>query len=188
VLIGHRALFLLERVRIIRAPFLERSRDYIWIIGAIITICGYAGLAAFQFIAPRAALSRADGICRIGIQPAAAETMIVFDIALNITLTGIFIWQLRKSFSALIKRSPKKVGQRRRSAWQHGLSSTGISSSENNLRLMLIRNLVGCVLLMINTIVNKATFLTKDFAMMAHACLLMCLTDSMSTLSRQWRL
>jgi hypothetical protein len=146
---------------------------------------------AFQFIAPRAALSRADGICRIGIQPAAAETMIVFDTALNFTLTGIFIWQLRKSFSSLIKRSSKNVGQRRKSlgrfpAWQHGLSSTGISSSENNIRLMLIRNVVGCVLLTINTIVNKATFLTRDFALMAHACLLMCLTDSMSILSRSY--
>jgi hypothetical protein len=192
-LIYHRALFLLERVRIVRAPFLERSRDYVWITGTVMTICGYAGILAFEFEAPMAALSLETGICRIGIQPAAAETLVVFDTALNITLTGIFIWQLRMSFGSPINRSPSNthntVQQPRKSicrlpTWEkHGLGSTGRSSSENNLRLMLMRNVIGCVLLMVNTIVNQATFLTRSFATMAHACLLMCLTDSKSTCS-----
>jgi hypothetical protein len=190
VLIQYSALFLLERVRIVRAPFLPRSRDYVWIVGTIMTICGYGGILAFEYNAPRAALSLETGICTIGIQPGAAETLVVFDTALNITLTGVFVWQLRSSFGSLLNRIPSNshntVRQQKRSGcrlpdWEkHGLGSTGRSPSENNLRLMLMRNVIGCILLSINTIVNQATFLTRDFATMAHACLLMCLTDSKS--------
>jgi hypothetical protein len=178
----------------VRAPFLPRSRDYVWIVGTIMTICGYAGILAFEFDAPRAALSLENGICRIGIQPAAAKTLVVFDTALNVTLTGVFIWQLRFFLGSLIGRSPSNIHntiqQRRKpiyrfAKWEkHSLGSTGRSSSENSLRLMLIRNVIGCILLTINTIVNQATFLTRDFATMAHACLLMCLTDSKPICSR----
>jgi hypothetical protein len=181
----HRALFLLERVRIVRAPFLERSRDYIWITGAVTTICGYPALLCYELVRPRAVLSREDGICRIGALPVTSETMMAFDVAINVTFTVAFVWQLRKLFSSPITQSPSTGGLRRTSlhplpVWEKYGLSTGRTSSENNLRLMLIRNVIGSVLILITTVTNVVTFLTRGFAMMAHACLLMCLTDSKS--------
>lgn len=59
-------LFLLERVHIVRAPFVDRVRDPIYALGAILTIGGFAAVMAYQCIDPTAELSREDGICRIG--------------------------------------------------------------------------------------------------------------------------
>jgi len=48
----------------------------------------------FQNINPVSELSRVDGHCRIGIQPNANKSLIMFDMAVNVTLTAIFICKL----------------------------------------------------------------------------------------------
>lgn len=177
-------LFLLERVRIMRAPFVERSQDTLWIIGAITTICGYMIIMGLELIAPEAKNSRTDGTCKIGIQPHAAMAMLVLDTVLNVTLTGIFVWQLRPAIMSLPHhrlssyRPEKSLSITRILEWKRsGYGGAGRSTSENNLRLMLIRNIIGSILLLMNTIANNAIFLTWPYARMSHACLLMCLTD-----------
>ncbi|KAH7391127.1 hypothetical protein DE146DRAFT_663561 [Phaeosphaeria sp. MPI-PUGE-AT-0046c] len=181
-------LFLLERVRIIRAPFVERGRDPLWIIGATTTICGYTIIMGLELIAPQATNSRVDGICRIGIQPHAAIAMLVLDTVLNVTLTSIFVWQLRPAITSLPHRLSNHAPSRMRNCrllsmsrvleWKNSTyGGAGRSTSENNVRLMIIRNIVGSILLLMNTIANNAIFLTWSFARMSHACFLMCLTD-----------
>jgi hypothetical protein len=180
-------MFLLERVRVIRAPFIERKHDAIWIIGAIVVICGYPSIMGYEFIAPEADLSRIDGVCRIGIEPGGAIAMLVLDTVLNVVLTSIFVWQLRPAISTFfIRQSNRRQGTMGGQSsmaklfhWeQQGLWSGRRSSSENSLRIMVLRNLIGSALILANTVVNNVIFLTRSFARMSHACLLMCLTDS----------
>ncbi|EAT81022.1 hypothetical protein HBI56_103170 [Parastagonospora nodorum] len=99
-------LFLLERVRVVRSPFIERKRDPIWIGGTIATVCSYLGVTAFEFIQPESELSRTDGLCRIGIQPNAAIGVIVLDTVFNVVLTIIFIQQLRPAASQITVDKP----------------------------------------------------------------------------------
>jgi hypothetical protein len=190
---NRRTLFLLERVRIVRAPFVERKRDVIWIGGTILTVCGYLGIMGFEFVAPEADLSRVDGNCRIGIQPGAAVGVIVLDTVFNVVLTVIFIWQLRPAIASTAHQSSSDVNgpiQKRRAASichllslkKHHLGSSGRTSSENSFRAMVMRNITGSALLLLNTIVPNVIFLKWKFARWAHACSLMCLTDSKSTL------
>lgn len=181
-----RALFLLERVRIVRAPFVKRTRDPIWIVGGIATICGYTAVMGVEYVAPEAELSRIDGICRIGIQPEAAIAMIALDTSVNVILTGIFIWQLRPAAVSLVRHPGHVTTRARRTSslsWmlkreENGLSSTGRSLSEKNLNAMLVRNVVASILLLLNTVIPNIIFLTWPAARMSHACLLLCLTDS----------
>ncbi|KAH7086285.1 hypothetical protein FB567DRAFT_67025 [Paraphoma chrysanthemicola] len=192
-------LFLLERVRIVRAPFVSRLRDPIWVIGAIITVGGYGGIMSYQSIAPEAQLSRTDGHCRIGSQNGAAIAIIVFDTVLNVSLTSIFVWQLRPAIRSRIHwplrraHGPGELHQQsswwRRSSKSEVKSGPGIKrlSSHGNLRIMLIRNVVGSILLLANTVANNAIYLSWTFARMSHACQLMCLTDIvLGMLITQW--
>ncbi|KAF3032029.1 hypothetical protein E8E12_002261 [Didymella heteroderae] len=43
-------LFLLERVHIVRAPFIERVKDPVWVFGAILTVVGWAAITAYDCI------------------------------------------------------------------------------------------------------------------------------------------
>lgn len=143
-----------------------------------------------ELVAPEAENSRVDGTCKIGIQPHAAMAMLVLDTVLNVILTSIFVWQLRPAVTSLphhrlSSRAPRSLGNSKLLSitrilkWKNSLyGGAGRSTSENNVRLMLIRNIVGSILLLMNTVANNAIFLSWPYARLSHACLLMCLTDS----------
>lgn len=177
-----RHLFLLERVHIVRAPFIDRFKDPVWVIGAVLTVIVWAAIIAHEYIAPRSELSRLDGIYRIGIRPDSA----------------IFIWQLRPALCSIVHR--ESSGSSRFSA----RISTRLLSElfrrvaggdrfaarvdcTRTFKAMLLRNVVGSCLLLCAQIANNFLSLTWPFATHSHVCQLMCLTDSelrSSTLKR----
>jgi hypothetical protein len=185
-----RYLFLVERVHIVRAPFIDRMRDPVWVIGAVLTVGGFASIMGYEFVAPRSDLSRVDGICRIGIHPDAGIAVIALDTTINVALIGIFIWQLQPALGSTVPwryngsaDSSARTWNRPflnlfRRATDKGDLSTARLSSSRQLKVMLIRNVIGSSLLLCATIANNAIFLTWSFALDSHACQLMCLTDS----------
>lgn len=185
-----RYLFLLERVHIVRAPFIDRKRDPAWIVGAILTIGGFAAIMGYEFVAPMVVLSRVDGICRIGIHPDSGIAVIALDTTINVGLTGIFIWQLRPALRSIVPRpfDYPSYGSRRptersflnlsRREPNDEERTSARAASQRNLKAMLIRNILGSSLLLCATITNNAIFLAWPFATSSHTCQLMCLADS----------
>jgi hypothetical protein len=168
-------------------------RDPVWVAGACITLAGYGGIMGWEYIRPEARLSRDDGICWIGIQSEAAVAFMVLDTVTTVILTGVFIWHLRRVVTSSMDWSPRHIyGTRkgepdpsalRRFFGRHSRTGEGSYQaplSRNNFRFMLIRNIIGSVILLVDTIVNKAIYISWGWAKMGHACLLMCLTDSKS--------
>jgi hypothetical protein len=181
-----RYLFLLERVHIVRAPFVDRIRDRLYVIGGVFTTGSYLALMAWQFVNPMAILDHQTGACKIGIEPPAAIAIIVLDILINTVLTGIFVWQLRPALGSAaprIRSLASDTGCTETDSSARGLKrwlkrTRRAISSRNDLRVMLIRNVVGSGFMLFVTLCNNSLFLSWDFAKMSHACLLMCLTDS----------
>jgi hypothetical protein len=169
----------------------DRIRDRVYVVGAILTTGGFLVIMAWQFVNPMAELNHQTGACRIGIEPPAAVAIIVLDTLINTVLTGIFAWQLRP---ALGSEAPKMRRLASNPACTEGESSRGglrhwfrrarysmRTSSRSELRVMLIRNVVGSGFMLFVTLCNNSLFLSWEFAKMSHACLLMCLTDSKTT-------
>lgn len=186
-----RYLFLLERVYIVRAPFVDRQRDPIYVIGSLLTIGGFLGIMGWQFVNPMAVLSVDDGQCRIGIESGAAVAIIVLDTVINFTLTGIFVWQLRPTLATVLPELHSAPGTPRlrtefpgkiSKPWMKSTNQFIRNSSQNDFRVMLIRNVVGSGFMLVVTLCNNGLFLNWAFAKMGHACLLMCLTDGEYTL------
>ncbi|KAG9188524.1 hypothetical protein G6011_02447 [Alternaria panax] len=190
-------LFLLERVHIVRAPFIDRIRDKLYVVGAILTTGGFIAIMAWQFVNPFAELDHQTGVCRIGIEPQAAMAIIVLDILINTVLTGIFVWQLRPALGSAAPRMRSLASDTTctesdspRRGLRHWVSKTRHSmrtSSRNGLRVMLVRNVVGSGFMLMVTVCNNSLFLSWAFAKMSHACLLMCLADiCLGMLVTQW--
>ncbi|KAF2820281.1 hypothetical protein CC86DRAFT_252227, partial [Ophiobolus disseminans] len=193
-------LFLLERVYIVRAPFVKRTRDPVWVTGACITIAGYGGVMGWQYVRPGARLSRDDGICWIGIQSEAAAAFVILDIVTTVVLTFIFVWHLRRTITSSADWS-QRYGygihreEDRPSVFRRLFSQNRRDAERSyrtrlpraNFRFMLVRNIIASVILLVDTIVNKAIFISWGWAKMGHACLLMCLTDVvLGMLITQW--
>lgn len=185
-----RYLFLLERVHIVRAPFIDRVKDPVWIFGAALIVVGWAATTAYEYVAPRSELSRVDGLCRIGIRPDSAIAVLVLDTIVNVALAAIFIWQLRPALGSIVHRDSAgsfkfTAGTSNRSLLnifrpptsERGRTTTRANSARK-VEAMLMRNVVGSCLLLCAQIANNVLFLTWPFATHSHVCQLMCLTDS----------
>lgn len=142
----------------------------------------------YQYKAPMAELSSTTGGCRIGIQPEAAIAIIVIDTTINVVLTALFVWQLRpalkptphltswypcssRSEQLLIKEDRTVCGLK------VGTSKLRRICARSNMRIMLVRNVVGSSLLLLITIANNALFLARPSTKTRNTCLLMCLSD-----------
>jgi hypothetical protein len=167
-------MFWLERVRVVRAPFIDRFRDPIWIVGTIMIFGGFVTMTGCEYISPHAFLSHVDGTCTIGIHPVYATAVIVVDTVFNFSLMAIFILQFRPVDGfASCKLTMRKVARET----ENRTSSTR-ASLHRNLRRMLVRNVVGSIFMLIATAVNNILFITQNFANESHACQLLCLSDS----------
>jgi hypothetical protein len=142
----------------------------------------------WQFVNPWAELNHQTGICRIGIEPQAAMAVIVLDTLINTILTGIFIWQLRPALGSAAPKmrslasnttcAEAESSRRGLGHWMRKTRRSMRTSSRSDLRVMLVRNVIGSGFMLMVTVCNNSLFLSWAFAKMSHACLLMCLTDS----------
>ncbi|KAF2118019.1 hypothetical protein BDV96DRAFT_644350 [Lophiotrema nucula] len=88
-------VFLLERARVLRAPFTSRLKDWIWVAGIIVIVGDFGTIAIIGYISPVVDLSTIDGRCRIGLPPQVSFPLMSFDVGVNFALTGVFIYLLK---------------------------------------------------------------------------------------------
>ncbi|CAI6337285.1 unnamed protein product [Periconia digitata] len=191
-------LFLLERVHIVRAPFVHRLRDPLWVIGMITITGGLGGITIYEYRNPLAELSYKTGLCRIGIVPGAGVAIMTMDILIGTVLTGIFIWIMKPSLRSMDSEaigtgSQLEVAEGRKSGggnrWSASLAS-GLSrvrekrqrarnakSARDQLKAMLWRNIIGSSIALAGTLANNIIYLTWKDATRSYACLLGCMTD-----------
>jgi hypothetical protein len=185
--LAFRYMFLLELVHVVRAPFVERRRDPIFILGGIIIGAGTIILLIWENINPISTLSRVNGICYIGIQRGPVIFLLTFDIAINFILTAMFVWQLRPSNTAVhgtiphlspaSKRRISRVLQPFQSKERPRPSTIRSKASQASLRRMIWRTIFGSTLVLVATTINCIMFISWRNSHMGHACLLLCLSD-----------
>ncbi|KAF2451764.1 hypothetical protein P171DRAFT_438439 [Karstenula rhodostoma CBS 690.94] len=177
-------MFLLERARIVRAPFMRRHRDWLWISGMIIICAGFGSVAILGFVFPVAELSQLDGRCRIGLPIKVAIPLMCFDIGLNFLLTGLFIWLLRPVLSLhrvnLIPGLLKKTAPRERSATSEvtlRYSHSHMHNLNHTIKVLLWKCIIGSTLIMLPTVGNMVTFYIMRGRELGWICLTICTLD-----------
>ncbi|OAG09804.1 uncharacterized protein CC84DRAFT_453686 [Paraphaeosphaeria sporulosa] len=177
-------IFLLERARIVRAPFMRRHRDWLWISGMIIICAGFGTVAIIGFVFPVSELSRLDGRCRIGLPRKVAFPLMCFDIGLNFLLTGLFIWLLRPVLSLhrvnLIPGLLTKTSHREENASSEvslRYSRPHMHNLNHIIKNLLWKCLVGSTLVMLPTVGNMVTFYVMRGRELGWICLTICTLD-----------
>ncbi|KAF2158207.1 hypothetical protein K461DRAFT_290454 [Myriangium duriaei CBS 260.36] len=88
-------LFLVERAHTIRAHNKSRFHDPMWVVFIVVIALGFGTIMILAFIRPIAEVSRIDRICRISLPPYVAMPILVYDVALNLAVTAVFVHLLR---------------------------------------------------------------------------------------------
>ena len=80
-------LFMIERAHQLRRRKRPNHLDDSWYVIEFITIIvGFGGIAFFAFTEPEYDISSTDGLCRIGLPPHVAISLLAFDVIINIVL------------------------------------------------------------------------------------------------------
>lgn len=180
----------MERAHALRAPYMRRSRDWIWLGGMVIIACGFGSIAIAGFIWPIADLSPHDGRCRIGVPYKVTIPLLSFDVVINTLLTGIFIYLLRpllrfgdmSNEEAPASRFTK--GLRRILKSSDESSAVGVYPMNRNflksIERLLWKSFIGSVLVMLPTVGNLAALLPLRGRELGWLCLTICTFDGTS--------
>ncbi|KAF3050364.1 hypothetical protein E8E11_009084 [Didymella keratinophila] len=186
-------IFLLERTRVVRAPFMPRLKDRVWLLGIFIICGGFGTIAIIGYMSPVVELSLLDGRCRIGLPPRVSFPLLYFDVAVNFLLTGVFFWLLRPvlDFHGALKArtwcgawcgekitSKLKKSMKREQQAQVSLEGASLKSAMNkNIKTLLWKCLIGSTLVMLPTVANMTQFYIMNSRELGWVCLTICTLD-----------
>ncbi|KAF2004433.1 hypothetical protein P154DRAFT_426697 [Amniculicola lignicola CBS 123094] len=183
-------VFLVERAHAMRAPYMQRLHDWIWLLGMFTVGAGFGSIAIVGFLWPIAHMSSTGGRCRIGLPFKVTIPLLTFDGIINIALTGIFVYLLRPLLrfrggthnpsipANKVSKSIRRVLEGKRS------SNTDVYPVNQqflkSIEALLWKSLIGSVLVMLPTIGNLASLCSLQGQEFGWLCLMICTFDSKS--------
>ncbi|KAK7180838.1 hypothetical protein PSPO01_13118 [Paraphaeosphaeria sporulosa] len=180
-------IFLVERAHALRAPYMKRSRDWIWLGGMMTIACGFGSIAVCGFTWPIANLSEIDGRCRIGLPFRVTIPLLSFDVAINTLLTGIFVHLLRPLLRFNVQANEAAPitafarGVRRVLRPHGGPTSLDVYAmnhqSFKSIERLLWKSLTGSILVMLPTVGNLVTLIPLHGQELGWVCLTICAFD-----------
>jgi hypothetical protein len=189
-------MFIVERAHSIRAPYIGRLKDWVWVFWMSILGGGFVTLAVLSFLKPIAEVSRGDGKCRIGIPKSSSMTLVLFDIIINFSLTGVFLWLLRPLLAFHQTSNPDS-----RSYFRHRIMKAlqkacswfpiRLSQSEpyrpalnthlvKTVEWLVWKTLIATILTVIPTIVNLSLLYHMGGREQGWLCFMICTVDGES--------
>ncbi|KAF1850842.1 uncharacterized protein K460DRAFT_328129 [Cucurbitaria berberidis CBS 394.84] len=180
-------LILVERAHALRAPYMRRTYDWLWITGTLSIAAVFGTIAVTGFIWPIANISRKDGRCRIGLPQFVTIPLLTFDVFINVLLTLVFVYLLSplvragslptaafpasrftKCFGSLCSRS-----RARNSVDLH----TSNQQRARTIEKLLWRTFIGSCLVLIPTVGNMASLTSFKGRELGWVCLTICSVD-----------
>ncbi|KAF2650780.1 hypothetical protein K491DRAFT_608173 [Lophiostoma macrostomum CBS 122681] len=182
-------VFIVERVHIVRAPFVRRSRDWLYIISLVVMLISFGAVAINAYLSPIIEMDPADGRCHMGIPGKASIPFMTVDIAVNVALTSIFFYLLRPvvklhGVSSLSGVFGSNTRRRIRDVETEIRKGTNIQRA---IRTLLWKSLFGSMLIMLPTVANMVQFYIMSGKELALICLTLCTMDvSWDTIVIHW--
>ncbi|PVH91767.1 hypothetical protein DM02DRAFT_702928 [Periconia macrospinosa] len=185
-------IFLLERARIVRAPFVPRRKDGVWIVSIVLICVGFGSITMLAYLTPVVELSRLDGRCRMGVPAKVSLPLMCFDVVINFLLTGIFLWLMKPVLASRQILSLRSLlgdtiggGSKR---WFGELGGLGRGNDlqysivqknvmNKHIKTLLLKSLVGSMLIMLPTVGNMIQFYVIRGREPGYICLMLCTLD-----------
>jgi hypothetical protein len=183
-----RYLLLVERAHVLRAPYIRRTRDWLWLSGTVTVAGGFGTIAAVGFTYRSAYFVQPEGRCWIGLPLHVTALLLTFDICINLFLTLTFVYLTRPLVARDLPLATFPA-----SRFANWIGSTfseepsqafrlrkGNPSRAKKVEVLLWKTLIGCVLVVLPTVANLMTMGLLGGIELAWLCLVTCTLDGMS--------
>ncbi|KAJ4986946.1 hypothetical protein SVAN01_07624 [Stagonosporopsis vannaccii] len=173
--------FLVERVHVVRAPFVRRSQDKVYMACMIPAMAMYAAISLNSYFWRVTAMHDSDGRCHFGITSQASIPILTVNVLTNVFLTGVFFYLLRPviKFHGV---STVSAGLTRRSKSKTDTTvvqpARNDSAVQRNIRILLWKSIVGAILIELPVAANMIQFLVTGGKELGMMCLAFCMADA----------
>lgn len=175
-------LFLIERIHIVRSRRYTRLTDNWYMANIAILVLGFGSIAILSFLFPVAELS--DGKCRIGLPFKITLPLLIYDVTINIYLTGHFLYFSRPGIVPdILRRLPFTI---RSSDTRHttlGFPRRPEDGRQDNLRKLAKRTLNGMCIMLLATTINLSILFYMSGREEEWMCFMFCTLDGMYFIS-----
>ncbi|KAH7128557.1 hypothetical protein B0J11DRAFT_408135, partial [Dendryphion nanum] len=170
-------VFFVERIHVVRAPFVRRSRDWLYIGCMIVVIASFLGVCVNAFRVPIMEVQE-NGTCHMGLPVKASIPFLIIATAVDIVQTGVFCYLLRpivKTYgvrtitSAFRSRVTNEESENDREEKE--------TTVQKSIRILLWKSLVASILIILATVANVTQFYVAKGRVRATICLSTCLID-----------
>ncbi|KAL6155653.1 hypothetical protein ACJQWK_05579 [Exserohilum turcicum] len=169
--------FFVERIHVVRAPFVNRRKDKIYLACMAMIALMYSCVAINAGINHVVELKDSDGRCYFGIRAVVAVPFVVVNFFTDAALTAVFVYLLRpvlqkqggSAYSCMIvRRSGKADGP------THGGEDTPM---RKNIRNLLWKSIIGSLLIEISSAANMVQIIATKGDELGMICMTICLVD-----------
>lgn len=171
--------FMVERVHIVRAPFVRRSKDKVYLACLVPALILYTGISLNSYFWRVTAMHESDGRCHFGIRSVASIPILSVNVFTNVLLTGVFFYLLQPVIklhgmarvSAVFSRKSKSdtiLAQPRGSE----------SAVQKNIRTLLWKSIIGAILIELPVAANMIQFIVTRGQELGMMCLTFCMIDA----------
>jgi hypothetical protein len=165
-----RYIFFVERIHVVRAPFVNRRKDNIYLGCMTMIVIMYSSVAINSYINHVTELRASDGRCHFGIRGIVSIPFTVVNFFTDVVLTGVFFYLLRPVAQIPSIRS---FGSKDGHA-AHGGTDT---PARKDIRTLLWKSIIGSLLIEIPTAANMIQFVITKGEELGMICLTICLVD-----------
>jgi hypothetical protein len=177
---------MVERIRIVRAPFVKRSKDKIYLSCMAMVLILYGAISINACIFRYTELRASDGRCHGGLRSVASLPTIAVNLFTNVVLTAVFFYLLRPivKFRSIMPVSgfSTKLGIRKTLS-----APLPTASAQQNIRTVLWKSIIGAMLIEITMLANMIQFAVTKGEELGMVCFTVCLVDGTFRTSREQR-
>jgi hypothetical protein len=177
-------LFLVERIHIVRAPFVQRRHDKIYLACLSIVLFGLMPATLNGYIDPVINMGPEGRRCYFGIRGKASIPILAMNIFVDLVLTGVFLYLLRPV--AKFQGLPVFFGK----LWNREGGSAARARVENserpmqrNIRTLLWKSIIGGLLIELPMMGNMIQFVVTRGQELGTVCLALCVVEGKSVTS-----
>jgi hypothetical protein len=172
-----RYVFFVERIHVVRAPFVTRRKDKIYLSCMTMIVVMYSSVAINSYVNHVTELRKSDGRCHFGIRGTVSIPFTIVNFFTDFVLTAVFFYLLKPvaqfpSLPSLGRKSSKNDTP------AHGGTDT---PTRKNIRTLLWKSIVGSLLIEIPTAANMIQFVITRGEELGMICLTICLVDGTAT-------
>lgn len=169
--------FLVERVHVVRAPFVRRSRDKVYLACLAPAMVLYTAISINSYFWRVTAMHDSDGRCHFGIRSAASIPILSVNLFTNIVLTGIFFYLLRPVLKIHGMASLSGALTRKSKTSAIAQPTENESAVQKNIRILLWKSIIGSLLVELPVAGNMIQFVVTRGEELGMLCLTLCMVD-----------